>query len=146
MTYPLILDEILTHQDALFAAVDAKEKMIAALYASDPDAALKMATEFVVATGDAMTVEWRGVWMKLFSRFRDGFTITAPVTKQCNVAANERVNCTSRAIPIATQQGYTADWYSRIIADGDNANHYAVPMSASADERKIRALDKRHPR
>jgi hypothetical protein len=118
VTYPLILAEILAHQDKLFSAVDAKEKVVAALYATDPVAALKMATEFVVATGDAMTAEWRGVWMKLFARFRDGFTITAPVKKQCDVATNERENCTSRAIPIATQQGYTDDWYSRIVADG----------------------------
>lgn len=143
-TYPIVLAEIIKYQDIFFANVAAEEKTLVTLYDTDPVAAVKQATKFVVATGDKMTSDWRNFWMSLFSRFRDGFTITAPVKRQCK--AGERVNCTSRSIPIADAQGYNPEWYGRIIADGVNEAHYGVPATAAADERKMRALDKRHPR
>ncbi len=34
------------------------------------------------ATADQMTADWLAFWMRLFVRFRDGFTVSAPVLPQ----------------------------------------------------------------
>jgi dipeptidase len=146
-TYPLILSEIVKFQDMFFESCSALEKTVVPMYENDPDAAIKAMTKFVVETGEKMTTDWRNFWMTLFARFRDGFTITKPVATQCNVAVGQRVNCTSRNIPIATQSGYDDNWYSRIIQDGENDAHYRVPTSeAVIDERKLKVFDKARPR
>merc|ERR1712083_1061894 len=94
-----------------------------------------------------MTKDWRNFWMYLFAGFRDGFTVTAPKSKQC--VGGQRKACTSRRIPDAAATGYSAAWYKRIVADSDNKEHYAVPAEQvsdpslrSANHRKILRMQK----
>merc|ERR1712039_689442 len=73
----------------------------------------------------------------LFARFRGGFTVAAPNKQQC--AGTERNNCTSRALPLATETGYSEAWRKRVVADGDNKGHYAVPPAHQADSTVLAA-------
>jgi hypothetical protein len=145
--YPVILSEIRTEQNRLFQETAAMDKRITALYAQGkPQEATAAIGEFVATTGDAMTATWRNFWMKLFARFRDGFTVGPPQTPQCDATKGQKTGCTSRSIPDTQATGYSDRWYARVAADGDNRAHYAVPTGRSItaeEERKIRAIDKR---
>ena len=133
------------------AAVDATAKE---LYAKDPAAAVEHVTAFGVETGAEMLSTWRGFWMELFSLTRDFMVVTAPKQKQCVVGAplgrgtahGANTTCTSRSLPEASEPGYTDAWYARIVADGENAEHYAVPASVDLDDElnsaKLRVLYK----
>merc|ERR1719263_2081648 len=94
-----------------------------------------------------MTKDWRNFWMYLFARVRDGFTSSAPKIKQCQ--GNERKDCTSRILPEVAESGYSDSWRQRIVADGDNREHYAVPPGhfsdptlRAANQRKILRMQK----
>ena len=118
-------------------------------YKKDPADAIEMVTQFSVDTGDKATQDWRTFWMFLFASFRDGFTTTAPAAKQCDVAKQERDGCTSRAVPDCQELGYSEAWYKRVVADGDNARHYGVPVEHFQGEvgrlnrRKLARMDKK---
>ena len=122
----------------------------AKLIAAGKDAeAVELVTAFGVTTGEKMTVDWREFWMFLFARVRDGFTVTPPTLPTCK--RGERKGCTARPVPQAAQSGYSDAWYARIVANPENAAHYAVPPEAMANEasraanlRKVLRMDKRH--
>ena len=66
-------------------------------------------------------------------------------------ARGQRTGCTARPVPQASESGYSDAWYARIVANPENAAHYAVPPEAMADEasraanlRKVLRMDKRH--
>jgi hypothetical protein len=101
-----------------------------------------------------MLSEWRNFWMELFSLTRDFMVVTPPKQKQCVVgaplgkgaAAGANTTCTSRSLPDASEPGYNAEWYARIVADGENAEHYAVPAEVDIDDElnqaKLRVIHK----
>ena len=135
-TYPIILDKINLFQNQLLKQTTTLDAALLRQYASDPAAAVALATKQTVDMGDKMTKDWLQVWMELFSRFRDGFTVTPSVHRQCdqNPASRAFKNCTFRADPVAATGGYSKEWYARIVADGDNAEHYANPPSKADDK------------
>jgi len=135
--YFLIQEKIKDYQGHFFNETAEIDKQAADLYKTDPAAAIELITHYTVTAGDKMTKQWLKFWMFLFSRFRDGFTVTPSTTKQCDPAKHERVGCTSRAIPHATSSGYSKEWYARIVADSDNAQHYAVPTTAFKDPKRL---------
>ena len=113
----------------------------------DPADAITLITNYGVETGEQMTKDWRNFWMYLFAHVRDGFTVAAPKMKQC--VGKQRKDCTSRRIPGAAATGYSKAWYKRIVADGENKEHYGVPAEHFADpatraanHRKILRMDK----
>jgi len=142
---PLVRARVAEYQGRLFAAAAKTEARAAALLdAGNQSAALELITEFGVASGEQMTKDWRAFWMFLFSRTRDGFTVTAPRLPKCK--PGQRTGCTSRPIPEATASGYSREWYANMIADKENAAHYAVPemdeATMAANQRKVRIMDK----
>ena len=65
---------------------------------------------------------------------------------QC-IAGGSKVNCTSRSLPEASEPGYAQPWYDRIAADGEKAEHYAVPAGLDLEtdaltQAKLRVLNK----
>jgi len=124
---PLVQQKIHFYQDKFFAATAKIDSQAQVLLSKNPDSleAIELITRFGVETGEKMTKDWRNFWMFLFAHVRDGFTVTAPRSKQC--VGSERKDCTSRRIPQATATGYSDAWYARVVADGDNKAHYAVP-------------------
>jgi len=146
---PLVQEKIAYFQNRFFKATAAVDKQAETLLRKDPSstAAIELITKFGVETGERMTVDWRNFWMYLFAHVRDGFTITAPKMKQC--VGQNRKDCTSRRIPVTTQSGYSDAWSKRIVADGDNKEHYAVPAKHAVDahvwaanKRKALRMDK----
>lgn len=136
--YSLILHKIAQYQNRFFKETAELDKKAADMYKTDPNAAIKLITEYSVNTGDKMTKEWLNFWMHLFSRFRDGFTVTPSTTKQCDPAKHERKDCTSRADPHTLASGYSNAWYQRIVSDSDNRAHYHVPTSEYKDPERLR--------
>ncbi len=69
-------------------------------------------TDYGVSTGERMTKDWRDFWMRLFARFRDLATTTAPKQRVCDLAhGGTKVGCTARPIPTFDEStGYTSDW------------------------------------
>ena len=52
--------------------------------------------------------------MRLFARFRDGFTITAPKEPVCpDLAKGERKGCTARPVPEVEESGYSEAWLKK---------------------------------
>lgn len=111
--------------------------------AQSPEEAVKTVTAFSVAIGTESISTWRNFWMSLFQSFRDGFTVTPPVVPTCT--GGNTHGCTCRPIPDAAETGYSAAWYTRILADGDNAEHYGVPAGKldAASLHKIARFDKK---
>jgi len=148
---PLVQRKIHFFQDKFFeatAAIDRKAEALLRKNATSHEA-IELITRFGVETGEQMTKDWRSFWMYLFAHVRDGFTITAPKTRQCK--GKQRKDCTSRRIPQATESGYSEAWRKRIVADGDNKEHYEVPAKHLADPalhaanlRKALRMDKVH--
>ena len=68
---------------------------------------------------------------------------TAPTPSRLRQAGT---TCTSRSLPEASEPGYTDAWYARIVADGENAEHYAAPASVDLGDElnsaKLRVLYK----
>jgi hypothetical protein len=65
---------------------------------------------------------------------------------KCDLSKGEKTNCTSRTIPDCAETGYSAEWYARVLAEGQNAAHYAVPASATVNahtEWKMLRMDKK---
>ena len=85
--------------------------------------------------------------MELFSLTRDFMVVTAPKQKQCipgaplgkGAAKGANTTCTSRSLPTASEPGYNDEWYARIVADGDNAEHYAVPAHVDIEDEQNQA-------
>ena len=144
--YPLIQAEINKYQGRFFAETKDLDARAKAIYEGGDEAgAIKLVTEYGVKTGDQMTKDWLGFWMTLFSRFRDGFTVTAPKQKVCDLSKGEKNGCTARPVPDAATTGYSDAWYARIVAD-DTEHHYAVPtahVEAMRADPKLAALDAR---
>lgn len=141
--YPLIQDKINELQGTFFketAEVDAKATK---LYATDPAAAVAYLTNYSVTTADQLVVDWRNFWMFLFSRFRDGFTTVLSDTPRCT--PGQKKGCTSRLVPDCQETGYSAEWYARVLAEGQNAEHYAAPtnVEGSHAEWKMKRMDKK---
>jgi len=130
---PLVQSKIHFYQDQFFLKTADIDKQAEALLKKDPASkeAIDLITRFGVETGEQMTKDWRNFWMYLFARVRDGFTVTAPVKKQC--VGSQRKGCTSRRVPDAAATGYSQAWYQRIVGDGDNKEHYAVPDEQVSD-------------
>jgi len=130
---PIVQQKIHFYQDKFFEATAAIDKQAAELLQKDPSStkAIELITNFGVETGEQMTKDWRNFWMYLFSKFRDGFTATAPKSKQC--IGKQRKDCTSRSIPDSAETGYSAAWYKRVVEDSDNKEHYRVPAEHFAD-------------
>jgi len=148
--YSLILQHIHRIQNRLFSDVEKVDKIASDMYKTSPALAIGYVTDFGVTTGDSVTKEWLQVWMELFSRFRDGFTVNKAKAKKCDRSKHEVKNCTFRVVPTMTESGYTKDWYARIVADSDNAKHYKVPTSEFKDSershlsrRKVLRMDKK---
>mmetsp|Transcript_10305 Transcript_10305/g.19477 ORF Transcript_10305/g.19477 Transcript_10305/m.19477 type:complete len:589 (+) Transcript_10305:44-1810(+) len=137
--FPLITAAIREHEARFFAQTAKIDVEGSALVkAGKTAAAVELVTNFSVTTGDDMIKEWRQFWMFLFSRFRDGFTTTPATMPQCK--GGNKKGCTSRLTPAVAASGYSQDWYGRISEEP--GNHYAVPDSATLDERKMAAFDK----
>mmetsp|Transcript_13013 Transcript_13013/g.18186 ORF Transcript_13013/g.18186 Transcript_13013/m.18186 type:complete len:163 (+) Transcript_13013:166-654(+) len=136
--YPVIHEKVIKFQQILMEKASEVERKAAELYKEEPGAAVKLLSEFVAETGDSVTREWREFWMYLFARFRDGFTVEAPELPQCK--GDQKKACTSRSIPNVKQTGYQADWYARVVSDGDNEKHYGIPTKY--DSNKIKAIEK----
>lgn len=85
--------------------------------------------------------------MELFSKTRDFMVVAAPKQKQCvrgaplgkGAAKGANTTCTSRSLPDAAEPGYNDEWYARIVADGDNAEHYAVPTHVDIEDERNQA-------
>eukprot|EP00746_Dinoflagellata_sp_MGD_P089058 gnl/MRDRNA2_/MRDRNA2_35178_c0_seq1.p1 gnl/MRDRNA2_/MRDRNA2_35178_c0~~gnl/MRDRNA2_/MRDRNA2_35178_c0_seq1.p1 ORF type:complete len:614 (-),score=114.84 gnl/MRDRNA2_/MRDRNA2_35178_c0_seq1:163-2004(-) len=146
---PIVQNKIHFYQDQFFAAtaqIDTQAEALLRQNATSAEA-IALITKFGVDTGEQMTKDWRDFWMYLFVRFRDGFTVSKPVQAQCT--GNQRKDCTSRLVPEVSETGYSKKWYARIVADGDNAAHYGVPVehfesseARAANQRKIARMDK----
>lgn len=147
---PLVQAKIHYFQAHFFDATAAMDQKALALIKEGQLAeAIELVTTFGVDTGEQMTKDWRAFWMFLFSRVRDGFTVTSPRVPQCK--AGQRQGCTHRALPDAAATGYSKRWYAQIVADPQNAAHYAVPAEHTRDaatlkatQRKILLMDKQH--
>lgn len=99
---------------------------------------------------------------------RDFMVVTAPKQQQCaqnaplgkGAAKGANITCTSRSLPTASDVGYDTEWYARrpgawfrmvtkdslkccryarIVADGDNAEHYAVPAHVDIEDEQNQA-------
>lgn len=147
--YPLVQQRIHTLQDRLFAEVQACDLAASKQFSKDPAGAVNFISNFAQQTGEQATKDWRNFWMYLFARFRDGFSVEAPSRPICT--GGQTSNCTGRPIPETKETGYSEEWYKRVVEDGDNAVHYAVPKSSSrADQAhedfKLAVMDKRQRR
>merc|ERR1712039_410719 len=91
---PLIQKTIHFYQDKFFESTLAIDKQAESLLQESPSSpeAIELITRFGEETGEQMMKDWRNFWMYLFSRYRDGFIVTAPTMKQCT--NGERKNCT----------------------------------------------------
>lgn len=146
----LVQKEIARLQPQLIEAAINAEAGFVNLYTLDPAAALEQITLFAETTAANALLEWRGVWQQLVSHFRDGFSVQPSTKKQCVPKSGNYVGCTSRLDPDAAEQGYPADWYARIVADSDNAQHLLYPVSAdpraaNIEKRKLARLSKHRP-
>lgn len=146
---PIVQARIHHFQDQMFAQAAATDaRALALVHAGKTEAAVELATAFGVATGEQMLKDWRDFWMFLFARFRDGFTISAPQKPQC-AHGRPAKGCTSRVLPETEPTGYSPAWYDRIVADGDNAQHYkvgaqhTVGAEGEANRRKLMRMEKR---
>ena len=132
-TVPLIVAEIQKYQTRFLEETAGLDAAAAKLYAhggaNGAAEAVEMVTKYGCETGDQMTKDWMSFWMFLFARFRDGLTVTPGKGRQCDpdVTKHDVKDCTSRTMPSAAQSGYDEAWYARIVADSDNAEHYANP-------------------
>merc|ERR1712113_600062 len=125
------------YQDRFFEQTTKIDEKAQALLEKDPKSkeAIDLITKFGVETGEQMTKDWRNFWMRLFARTRDFQTVNAPRRPLCT--KDERKDCTARPMPDAVTPGYSKEWYARIVADGDNAEHYRVPGDVTIDSRKL---------
>ena len=149
----MVQEEIKTRQAKLVSEAAGYEQEYLSSYASDPVKALETLTKQVVEAGENTTKEWRGVWYKLVSYFRDGFQITSTASsqKQCVPGSGKYKDCVSRLDPNAKESGYDQEWFDRIVADGDNKQHYYMPDAVSPEQqrlqdRKLERLNKQRVR
>ena len=127
--FALILNSTLAEQARMAAlAADMEAEFVALYDPAEPAPALELASAFMVATGEDMTMRWRALWMKLFAIYRDGTVFSAPETTQCS--GGNVVNCTAKLEAVAHEEGYDQDYRARIVADSDNAVRYRVPDAA----------------
>ena len=145
----MIHQEILSKQAKLMQEAKTAEEAYLNTYQSDPTGALETLTQFVQHTGDRTTSEWRNFWMSLTSYFRDGFSTVPSTKQQCVPGSGNYQGCVSRLDPDCAEQGYSKDWYNRIVLDSNNKEHYHIPASALEPEqallnqRKLERLNKR---
>ena len=138
---PIILSSADAHQRDLLAAQAQLDKDLQALAPVDMAAAVELATAFGVRAGENMTQSWRGVWMGLFARFRDGSVILPSTDTQC--VGNQTDNCVAKLQPQDIETGYDDAWRARIVAE-DVDHHYLVPASAAEEASpERRALEAR---
>lgn len=147
---PMVQQKIHFYQDRFFEATAQIDKQAEELFKKNSSQeAIELITRFGVERGEQMTKDWRNFWMYLFAHVRDGFTFNAPLKKQC--IGKQRVGCTSRVLPDGIESGYSEAWYKRIVADGENKEHYSVPDAHadasvwSSEQRKMLLMDKMRP-
>merc|ERR1711881_392679 len=101
---PIVQRKIHFYQDRFFqATAEIDVKAGAMLGEGRSEEAIGLITRFGVETGEQMTKDWRNFWMFLFARVRDGYTVNAPLKKQC--VGKQRDNCTSRVVPDTVESG-----------------------------------------
>eukprot|EP01116_Phalansterium_solitarium_P023150 TRINITY_DN7968_c0_g1_i1.p1 TRINITY_DN7968_c0_g1~~TRINITY_DN7968_c0_g1_i1.p1 ORF type:complete len:596 (-),score=210.33 TRINITY_DN7968_c0_g1_i1:178-1965(-) len=138
---PLILEAVNTYQQRFFEEVAGVDKAASVLLESDPAAAVEFVTSYVETAGQQMTKDWLQFWMFLFSRFRDGATMTPSALPQCQ--GGQTQGCLARPMPTVDEQGYSDQWYQRIVNDSDNRQHFALPSDERSDrlfQRKLEVL------
>merc|ERR1740130_2482789 len=89
VAWPKIQAKINELEGKLLVETAAVDKTAAALYATDPAAAVEYVTSYSVETGDAMLSTWRSFWMELFALTRDFMVVTAPKRPQCIPGASK---------------------------------------------------------
>jgi hypothetical protein len=132
----MLVEKLETAQAALLRDADAADKRFATMASDgDDDACIASAvTLFVEKTADEAFHAWRDFFLTLFAATRDGFLFGAPVSRQCPPPPQPKTpGCTSRVVPLAKEVGYDVKWRARVAADGENAEHYAVPNEQSND-------------
>ncbi|KAL1518719.1 hypothetical protein AB1Y20_003006 [Prymnesium parvum] len=115
---PLIAAKVGEVQRRLLGAAAATDAAAARLLAADAHsaAAYDAITRFGVQTGQALVEEWRGFWMFLFARFRDGVTLGAPALPLCSRRGNYS-GCACKLLPSVREVGYGSRWRARIAAE-----------------------------
>lgn len=133
---PEVQREIATKEGAFFTATSELDQRAAAVYASNPKAAVEMLTAFSVETGDELTKQWLALFTRLFAKYRDGFisTPTLPVCKK-----GETKGCLGRPVPDCKETGYPQPWYNRVAKEC--GEHCKVPDSI-IDTAKNDVVDK----
>ena len=133
---PMLVEKLETAQAALLRDADAADARFTTM-ASDGDDQSSIAsavTLFVEKAADEAFHAWRDFFLTLFAATRDGFLFGAPVSRQCPPPPQPKTpGCTSRVVPLAKEVGYDVKWRARVAADGENAEHYAVPNEQSND-------------
>ena len=123
------------------------DEMDAKLKSTPPAEAAEAATAFCEDAARSAHATWLGVFLRLFALIRDGFTVAPGKTPVCGgdfaeaagasvaekggASAADRLKakysgCLGRVVPDTRETGYDDEWYARVAADGDNAEHYAT--------------------
>lgn len=104
--YNAMYPEIRKMQDKLelgyLGAVKETDAKAQALYKTNPQAAVKVVTDFSCKTGNDLAREWKGFYGYLFTRFMDG-NIKTKIQGQMN--------------PDVEQPGYGDEWNRRVIQE-----------------------------
>lgn len=145
--YERIYKALVDTQSRLLARADkADEEALGLWETGDEHGAVEHATSFMDAAGADAFERWTQLFYELFASYRDGFSFGEADLPQCG--PGETKGCTSRYVPHADEDGYSDEWYARIVRDGDNAEHYSdlTPSSAGfrrdrLEEAKRRVLD-----
>jgi len=114
--------------------------------------AIELMTAFSESAGNRLVQDWLALWKRLFFRFRDQFTISAPPHTGHPKAPPRPSPPPSldgapqdHPWPTVEEQGYPAAWYAHIVAA--TGERYLVPdhlhtqpRGKGAEERKRRVL------
>jgi len=125
---PFVQSNIIERERQLLNQVAATDAMAAEILKSNGrDAANAFLSNFSIVTANAVVTDWNEFFGELFVRFRDSLVVTPAPPPPPNSKDEPPA-------PNAVSEGYSSDWYSRIIKD--NGEHYKIINAATPELRK----------
>ena len=123
--YPEVLSEITARETAFHQAVSALDERALQLLqsSSDSSAAVELVTAWAEAEGDRLVRDWKGLFGRLFVKYRDGYIITPN-------ADSLACGCSASSL------GYPQPWYNKIAetVGVDGTPQFLVPSASLEGE------------